>query len=67
MPPHADYHKAAPLFGSVDRSVKQAFNAESYKKARESVLSLLKKEFEYAENDEQKKKIDSGGKDDAEQ
>ena len=47
-------------------AVRQSFNRDARKDNRESVLALLKKEFEYTETPEQKKKLD-GGKDEEEQ
>ncbi|HJZ56361.1 MAG TPA: hypothetical protein VKE74_15460 [Gemmataceae bacterium] len=45
--------------GGVGRVVRSTYDREAVKKARESVVNLLKKEFEYTETDEQKKKLDA--------
>jgi hypothetical protein len=44
------------------RLILNQFYVESSKKARESVVDLLKKEFKYEETEEQKKKLDENAK-----
>ena len=44
------------------RGIVNMFRDETVNKARQSVLELLKKEFKYEENEEQKKKLDENAK-----
>jgi hypothetical protein len=67
-PKDFSYEVYSPLGGQrgLGGAVRSSFNRDAAKSARESVLDLLKKEFEYSETDAQKKKLD-GDKDTEEQ
>jgi hypothetical protein len=49
-------------FGQTRAAVMSEFQRDSQRKAYESVLGLLKKEFKYEETDEQKKRLDENEK-----
>ncbi len=53
--------------GGVSQGVHRAFDREAMKKARDSVLDLLKKEFDYQESEEQTKRINANAKDDGDE
>lgn len=55
------YGELAPP--GVRDAVRSQFRQDSFKKAHDSVLGLLKKEFKYEESEEQKKKLDKSDRD----
>jgi len=58
----AEYRAHMLGFGGArnptEEVIRGAYRREASRKAFESVIGLLKKEFDYQESDEQKKKID---------
>lgn len=65
-PREFNFEVFSPMAGQsgTGRGIRQAYTRESAKDAHDSILALLKKEFEYVETDEQKKKLDTGATED---
>lgn len=57
-----DFKDSVYTPGAPARNVLGDYAAEAARKSRQSVVELLKKEFDYAETDEQKKRLDENAK-----
>lgn len=63
---NSEVYSASAQQSGVGQGVRRAFVREQSKAAHDSVIDLLKKEFNYVETEEQKKKLESNAKDDVE-